>query len=364
MLRTHGDPLLLDRLPFFVVGVVPPEGAEHHRRDVGIVAYAVGVEFVEPVPAAEVHLARHGIPGVRILIELVALQPVAVEDSSGTSRCPGSNRESPLLVLIQRFPLPSSRIPRMRSLESPSFCRYCRNLPVARSSVLSPAAVPTQSAPAPVLVNGENERIAQAGAVARDRLEVGEGLRVPVEAVQAAPGRPDPQRSLAVLAQRPDAPGAQAARDRVVRDERRERSSRAVHEIEAVSVGADPEVAFAVLEKGIDPIVTQRSGVLRVVPEMGEGAGCPVEPVEPRRIHAQPEGPLPVLVDGLHPVVDDAPRIRRVVREGRERFAGGVQTREPAHRADPGRAAPVDVDRLDHVVDEARRVGRACWRNG
>ena len=181
--------------------------------------------------------------------------------------------------------------------------------PLARSSVLSPAAVPTQSAAPSVLVERENERVAQAGAVARNRREMGEGLRVPVEPVQAAPGRPDPERSSrsSQSAQTPRRP--EAAGDRVVRDECRERSSNAVHQIEAVSVGADPEVAFAVLQKRSRPDYHSAIG------SFGSFRKCVKVPVVRSNLSSadaympSQSVPLPVLINGLDPVVDDAARI-------------------------------------------------------
>ncbi len=227
-------------------------------RDERIVRDAVGVEHGEPVGPAEVHLSCAGIHGVRPLIELISRQPV-VEIEVAECLRRGSNFESPLLVLSQRFPRPSSSIPRMTSSGSPSFTWYEVN----------------------VLVRA-------------------------VHAVQSA-GRPYPQVTCAIFIEARDEVVAQTVRIRVIMPEVCEYPRLPVHPVQTSAKRSHPEVACPVFEKGEHPTAPETAGDgidMMVVCECSCGA---VKPVKPGVDCSGPDGPLTILIECIHLVATKAP---------------------------------------------------------
>ena len=231
---------------------------------------------VEAAVAAEIQRAIAAAI-VRVEVELIGLQTMRLAQQLARA-LRGSRRTRPLFVLSHRRPAASDSMPYTTWLGMFAVADWLSKrtgsgrseLPITRSR--PPPAVPTHTVPSAIHVQRIDGVIAQAARIAVVAAIVMEAAGAPLEQIETAADRADPEIAVQVFGDGARARTAEragiASRMRIAR----ELAGLALDASEAAAERADPQVAIAVFVQAHDAVRRQRG---RVVGRVAIGANEP-----------------------------------------------------------------------------------------
>jgi len=274
-------------------------------RDLRVDSDLIGVEGVEAVDAAEEHLpARTEVGGAAV--EFVALQTVAniiVAEGLGqrveARQALGGAGPQPALTILEHrvYGISGESVLHPVAPKSPG-------LPVEPVDAAAKRAEPQRAVAA--LKDGEHVVGADAGGVSRIVPVTSERTGFWIEAVEPAALRSYPEHPLAVLEGQADEIVADAGGILGIMPVVGEHTGRRVHAIQPAPERPEPKRARAVLIDRPQLVVAQGVRVAGVMPVVGHPSGLSVEPVDAPSVCADPEHAVAVPENDAHRVVAEA----------------------------------------------------------